>query len=41
MRIFVADSNIKNFIELVPTLYFTPDAVFFFGGVVSLRFYLN
>lgn len=34
-------SNIKSFIEIVPTLDFTPDASFFFSGAVGMRVYLN
>jgi hypothetical protein len=35
-----ADTNVKGFFELAPTLDFTPDARFFFGGAVGMRFYL-
>lgn len=37
----IAESNVKSFIELVPTLDFSPDASFFFGGAVGIRLYLN
>ncbi len=37
----IAESNVKSFIELVPTLDFSPDARFFFGGAVGVRLYLN
>ncbi|NIV10880.1 MAG: hypothetical protein GWN62_06195 [Aliifodinibius sp.] len=37
----IAESNVKSFIELVPTLDFSPDAQFFFGGAVGIRLYLN
>jgi hypothetical protein len=36
-----ADTNVKSFIELTPTLDFSPDARFFFGGAVGIRLYLN
>ncbi|MDZ7659302.1 hypothetical protein [Fodinibius sp.] len=36
-----ADTKIKSFIELAPTLDFAPDARFFFGGAVGMRIYLN
>jgi hypothetical protein len=37
----ITESNVKSFIELVPTLDFSPDASFFFGGAVGIRLYLN
>ena len=35
------DTNLRSFIEIVPTLEFSPDARFFFAGAVGMRVYLN
>ncbi len=35
------NTNLESFFEIVPTLDFTPDAEFFWGGAVGMRFYLN
>lgn len=37
----LADTKVKTFIELAPTLDFTPDARFFFGGAVGVRYYFE
>ena len=34
-------TSLKSFIEIVPTLDFSPDARFFFGGALGMRVYLN
>lgn len=36
-----ADTNVKSFMELAPTLDFSPDARFFFGGAVGIRYYFD
>lgn len=35
------ETNIESFFEIVPTLDFSPDARFFFGGALGMRIYLN
>lgn len=35
------ESNIESFFEIAPTIDFTPDFRFFFGGAVGMRVYLN
>ncbi len=34
-------TNLRSFLEIVPTLDFSPDARFFFAGAVGMRIYLN
>lgn len=35
------NTKLESFFEIVPTLDFSPDAQFFFGGAVGMRFHLN
>lgn len=37
----IENTKIKSFIELAPTLDFSPDASFFFGGAVGIRYYFE